>query len=73
MCIDVWKLTYTPWTTHTHTRTHTYARTHTLAITLRALSGSVNAAFEQWGDKLLKTYGKSRSQTYADYGLNYLR
>jgi hypothetical protein len=35
-------------------------------------SGGVNAAFENWGDKLLTTYGKSRELTYRDYSLNYL-
>ena len=35
-------------------------------------SAGVNEAFEAWGDKLLKTYGKSRDVTYKDFSLNYL-
>jgi len=35
-------------------------------------TGSINSAFEAWGDKLLGTYGKSREMTYRDYSLNYL-
>ena len=35
-------------------------------------AGGVNQGFEQWGDKLLQRYGKSREMTYRDYSLNYL-
>ena len=35
-------------------------------------AGGVNAAFEEWGDKLLHRYGKSREMTYRDFSLNYL-
>jgi hypothetical protein len=35
-------------------------------------AGGVNAAFEEWGDKLLHRYGKSRVTTWRDYSLNYL-
>lgn len=34
--------------------------------------GSVNQAFEAWGDKLLGRYNKDRAVTYRDYALNYL-
>ena len=46
---------------------------HTYDPRLAASSeGGVNRAFEEWGSALLHRYGKSRAQTYEDYGLNYL-
>jgi len=47
----------------------------TLSYIVSASSGAgvgVNEAFEEWGDKLLGTYGKSREVSYRDYSLNYL-
>jgi hypothetical protein len=41
-------------------------------VLVASSKGGVNNAFEQWGDKLLATYGKSRDVTYNDYSLNYL-
>jgi hypothetical protein len=34
--------------------------------------GGVNRAMENWGDRLLSRYGKTRENTYQDYALNYL-
>lgn len=46
---------------------------YSLSFVLAASSdGGVNKAFEQWGDKLLHRYGKSREMTYRDFSLNYL-
>jgi len=46
---------------------------YTLSFVMVASSaGGVNAAFEEWGDKLLHRYGKSREVTYQDYSLQYL-
>lgn len=41
-------------------------------IVAKSTNGGVNEAFEEWGDKLLATYEKSREMTYRDYSLNYL-
>ena len=41
-------------------------------VIVASSAGGVNTAFEEWGDKLLATYGKSREDTYNDYSLNYL-
>ena len=35
-------------------------------------NGGVNRALEEWGDRLLQRYGKTREMSYRDYSLNYL-
>ena len=50
-----------------------YPKGYSLSFAIVASGGGgVNAAFEEWGDKLLARYGKSREVTYKDYSLNYL-
>eukprot|EP00656_Telonema_subtile_P056933 TRINITY_DN9247_c0_g5_i1.p1 TRINITY_DN9247_c0_g5~~TRINITY_DN9247_c0_g5_i1.p1 ORF type:complete len:792 (-),score=169.10 TRINITY_DN9247_c0_g5_i1:182-2557(-) len=41
-------------------------------LSLAPRGAGVNAAFEAWGDLLLSKYGKSRVNTYSDYGLKHL-
>ena len=46
-----------------------YSLSFVLAV---SRNGGVNMAFEEWGTKLLRKYGKSRENSWRDYSLNYL-